>query len=169
MSLVLNYNRVLIGASGYDPSSGLIIFGIPKAAPAFKVGKTDTVLEASDYQEAKNINTVGNDIYPNTAFRETKLTVVNGPTVTWVAPPPSVCALKTDQLAVVAASTKAVRSVTFTDGKRRIAVDKKGPDGIFSVPWKTAKLKKGVHTLHAKVRDAAGRTATAPLPIRICK
>ena len=169
LSLVLNYNRVLIGASAYDPSSGLIIFGIPKAAPAFKPGKTNTVLEASDYQEAKNINTVGNDIYPNTAFRETKLTVVNGPTVTWIVPPPGVCALKTDRLTVVAASTKAVRSVTFTDGKRRIAVDRKGPDGIFSVPWKTAKLKKGVHTLRAKVRDAVGRTATTPLPIRVCK
>jgi hypothetical protein len=169
LSLVLNYNRVLIGASAYDPASGLIVFGIPKEAPAFKAGKTNAIVQASDYQETKNINTVGNDIYPNTAFRQTRLTVVKGPTVTWIAPPPAVCALKDDRLTVVAASTKAVRSVTFTDGKRRIGVDRRGPDGIFSVPWKTRELKKGTHTLHAKVVDVAGRSATAPLPIRICK
>jgi len=64
LSLVINYNKALVGASAYDPSSGLIVFGIPTAAPKFKAGKTSSVISASDYQESKNINTVGNDIYP---------------------------------------------------------------------------------------------------------
>ncbi len=34
LSLVLNYNNALVGASAYDPLSGLIVFGIPTAAPA---------------------------------------------------------------------------------------------------------------------------------------
>ena len=79
LSLVINYNHALVGASAYDPLTGLIVFGIPTAAPKFKPGKTKMIVEASDYQEAKNINTIGNDIYPNTRFKLTTLTVVNGP------------------------------------------------------------------------------------------
>ena len=86
------------------------------------------ILLASDYQEAKNINTVGDDIYPNTNFKP-KLTVVNGPTVTWIEPPAHVCALKNDRLVVVADSTKKVKQVAFTDNGKRIGVDKNGTGG----------------------------------------
>ncbi len=68
LSLVVNYNKALVGASAYDPTTGLIIFGIPTAAPKFKPGKTSAIVAVSDYQESKNINTVGNDLYPNTTF-----------------------------------------------------------------------------------------------------
>src|SRR5262249_26437683 len=108
LSLVVNYKGALIGASAYDPVTGLVLFGIPNEAPALKAGKTPAVFRSSDYQEAKNINTVGNDIYPNTAFRLSSLTVVNGPTVTWIEPPARVCALKRDELVVVAGSTKKI-------------------------------------------------------------
>jgi hypothetical protein len=168
LSLVINYNKALVGASAYDPLSGLIVFGIPTAAPKFKVGTTKMIVAASDYQEAKNINTVGNDIYPNTRFKSTKLTVVNGPTVTWVEPPAGVCAFKTDRLVVVADSTKKVKQVAFTDNGKRIAVDKTG-SGVFSVTWKTAKLKKGKHKLLATVTDAAGHQAAAGRVLRVCK
>jgi subtilisin family serine protease len=169
LSLVLNYNNALIGASAYDPSTGLIVFGIPSGAPAFKAGRTPAIVMASDYQEAKNINTVGNDIYPNTTFRETRIRVVNGPTVTWIEPPAHECALKNDQLLVVAGSTKRVSRVVFTDGRRRIGVDASGPGGVYSVPWKTAKLKKGAHHLIATVIDASGRKAAAGRSVRVCK
>ena len=51
------------------------------------LGKTNLVLQASDYQEDKNINTVGDAIYPNTAFKQVKLSVVNGPSVSWRSRP----------------------------------------------------------------------------------
>ena len=169
LSLVVNYNNTLIGASAYDPASGLVLFGIPTAAPKLKAGTTKAIVAASDYQEAKNINTVGNDIYPNTAFLQSKLTVVNGPTVTWIEPPSRVCAFKSDRLVVVAGATKKIKNVTFSDGKHRIGVDKSGPGGVYSVAWNTKSLKKGTRHLLATVTDASGHHAAAGRALKICK
>ncbi len=169
LSLVINYENALVGASLYDPFTGLIVFGIPRAAPKFKAGTTRVVVMASDYQEAKNINTVGNDIYPNTTFKRVKLKVVNGPTVTWIEPPARVCARKNDRLVVVAASTKKVEQVVFTDNGKRVGVDKSGSGGVYSVGWKTAKLEKGTRHLLATVTDAAGNRAAAGRVLEICK
>ena len=168
LSLVLNYNNVLVGASAYDPFTGLIVFGIPTAAPPFKAGKTRAIIRASDYQEAKNINTVGNSIYPNTRFLLSQVTVVNGPTVTWIEPPAHVCALGTDRLVVVAGSTKRVTKVEFKDNGKRIGVVRRG-DGVYAIDWKTKKLKKGSHRLLAMVTDSAGHTAAAGRLLRVCK
>ena len=169
LSLVIGYGNALVGASAYDPLSGLIVFGIPSSAPAFKAGKTTVTLEASDYQEAKNINTVGSDIYPNTAFRQVKIRAVDGPTVTWLEPPARECALANDRLVVVAGAKKKIARVVFSDGKKRVGVDKQGPGGIYSVAWKTKRLKKGNHHLMATVVDAAGHRATAGRTVRVCK
>ncbi|HEV7640452.1 MAG TPA: S8 family serine peptidase [Gaiellaceae bacterium] len=168
LSLVINYSGVLVGASSFDPLTGLVVFAIPTAAPKFKAGKTKMTLMASDYQEAKNINTIGNDIFPNSQFKQVKLTVVNGPTVTWVEPPANVCAFKNDRLVVVAGSTKKIKQVAFTDNGTRIGVDKTGT-GVYALAWKTAKLKKGTHKLLATVTDAAGHTAAAGRVLRVCK
>ena len=114
------------------------MFGLPTDAPKLKAGKTKaTVVQASDYQESKNINTVGNDIYPNTAFMQAKLTVVNGPTVTWLLPPAHVCALKNDRLVVVAGATKKIKERRVHRREDRIGVDKTGPGGVYSVAWNT--------------------------------
>ncbi len=169
LSLVVNYNKALVGASAYDPSTGLVVFGIPTGAPKFKPGKTSAIVEASDFQESKNINTVGNDLYPNTAFLRSKITVVNGPTVTWIEPPAHVCALKTDRLVVVGGSNAKVRQVVFRDNGKRIGTDKSGPGGIFSVRWKTGRLSKGVHHLTATVRDSTGRATAAGRQLKVCK
>ncbi len=169
LSLVVNYNGALVGASAYDPVSGLVLFGLPTAAPKLKAGTTKAIVEASDYQEAKNINTVGNDIYPNTAFLQTKLTVVNGPTVTWIEPPAHVCAAKSDRLVVIAGATKKIKDVTFSDGTHRIGVDKTGPEGVYSVAWNTKGLEKGTRHLLATVTDASGHHAAAGRQLKICK
>jgi hypothetical protein len=166
---VISYDNALVGASQYDPASGLVVFGIPTAAPKFKPGKTLLTMRASDYQEAKNINTVGDEIYPNTAFKQVKLAVVNGPTVTWLAPPAQECALAKDQLTVIGTSTKRVTKVVFSDNGKRIGVDKTGPSGVYSIAWKTAKLKKGKHLLEATLFDAAGRKAAAGRAVRVCQ
>jgi minor extracellular serine protease Vpr len=169
LSLVINYNKALVGAAAYDPVTGLIVFGIPRAAPKFKPGKTNALVLASDYQESKNINTVGNDLYPNTTFRRTKIRVVNGPTLTWIEPPAHVCALKSDRLVAVGGSNKKVKEVVFRDDGKRIATDKSGPGGVYTVTWKTAGRKKGVHHLTATLRDSGGRTAAAGRQLKICK
>jgi hypothetical protein len=126
-------------------------------------------MQASDYQEAKNINTVGDQIYPNTNFKQVKLTVVNGPTITWLSPPANACTLKSDQVTALADSTKKVEQVVFTVDGKRIGVDRSGPSGIYSLAWKTAKLKKGKHLLVATVTDAAGRTAATARDVRVCR
>ena len=169
LSLVLNYDNALVAASEYDPVSGLIVFGIPAAAPRFQTGRTPAIVMASDYQEAKNINTGGNDILPNTTFHRTRIRVVEGPTVTWIEPPAHVCALKSERLVVVGGSTRPVRRVVFTDGKKRIGVDASGPGGVYSVTWHTTKLRRGVHRLRATLVDGSGRSATAGRTLRVCR
>jgi len=88
--------------------------------------------------------------------------------VTWVEPPAHVCEFANDRLIVVADSTKKVKQVAFTDNGKRIGVDKTGT-GVYSLSWKTAKLKKGAHKLLATVTDAAGRTAAAGRVLKVCK
>jgi minor extracellular serine protease Vpr len=170
LSLVVGYGNALVGASAYDPASGVVIFGLPQEAPALKAGRRAAIIQASDYQEAKNINTVGNDIYPNTAFQRSRLTVVNGPTVTWIEPPARNCALKKDELIVVGGSTRKIKQVVFTAGKRRVGVDRAGSGGIFAVPWNTTRLKKGTtQHLVATLTDASGKQVAAGRALRICR
>jgi hypothetical protein len=89
--------------------------------------------------------------------------------VTWIEPPARVCALKTDRLVVVAASTRKVSKVTFRDGKRIVAVVRRGSAGVYAATWKTAGLKKGVRHLTATVVDAKGHKAAAGRLLQICK
>jgi hypothetical protein len=79
-----------------------------------------------------------------------------------------VCALKSDRLVVVADSTTKVKNVEFRDNGKRIGADRTG-NGVYSIVWKTARLKKGTHKLLATVTDAAGRTAAAGRVLRVCK
>ncbi len=169
LSLVFSYGGVLIGASAYDPLTGIVVFGLPSQAPKLTPGTRRTVVVASDYQEAKNIDTVGSNLYPNTAFRRTKLKVVDGPAVSWIEPPANVCALKHDRLTVVAGSTTKVMSASFSDGSHTIGTDKSGPGGVFSVAWNTSSLAKGKHLLSVTVVDRSGRKAASGRLIRVCK
>jgi subtilisin family serine protease len=167
LSLVFNYGRTLIGASQYDPSSGLVIFGIPPQAPKIRVGTQRTIVAASDYQEAKNIDTVGPALMPNTSFVPVRLHVVNGPTVTWLAPQAHACVAKPEHLLVVAGSTVAVRKVVFRDNGKKIGT--RAGSLAFELTWRESHAKKGVHRLTATVVDARGRTATAGRTVRVCK
>ena len=168
LSLVISYGGALVGASAYDPASGLTFFGIPADAPAFKPGRTGLLLRGSDYQESKNLDPLGGDLYPNTAFRRARLTIVRGPTVTWVAPAAGACAPGRSELAVVGASTRKVRKVEFTLDGKRIGVDSTGPAGIYSAAWKRGTLRKGRHLLVARLTDATGRTAAAARAVSAC-
>jgi subtilisin family serine protease len=169
LSIVLAYNRILLGASAYDPATGLILFGIPTDAPKLKKGTTRAVLEVSDFQEAKNINTPGDTIYPNTAFRALKIKVVSGPALTWVLPFAHDCVAKTERLVVTASSTARPKEVVFRADGKRVGVDRSSSGGVFAVDWKTTGLKKGNHSLTATFTDGAGRSDTAGRKVRVCK
>jgi minor extracellular serine protease Vpr len=165
-SIILSYGRVLVGAAAFDPITGLAFVPLPPAAPALATGRTPVAMQASDYQETKNLDQASEDPLPNTVFKQARLTVVNTPTVTWLAPQASACL--DGRLLVAAGSTRKLRSVRFFDGERRIAIVKKGAVGLYSFNWKTARAAKGKHVLRADAVDAAGRTASARRVVRIC-
>jgi Bacterial Ig domain/Subtilase family len=168
LSLVLQYGRTLLGASAYDPLSGIAIFVLPAQAPALKAGKTTIVTAVSDYEETKNVNTIGVNVMPNTTFLESRLSVVNHPVVTWLAPESGDCLASRTRLLVLASGTKKVASVTFLDGDKTIATDRTGSAGLYSVDWNTRGLARGRHTLTALVREAAGPRARTKRVVRAC-
>ena len=171
LSLVLNYNgNVLLGASAYDSTTGLVLFGIPSQAPAIKAAKKKktAMLIASDNQETKNVNTIGANVLPNTNFKPVKVAVVNTPTVTWLVPRGNACLRTTTRLAVVASSTKKLTSAVFHDGAKKIGSRKPDSFGLSFTDWKAKKASKGKHVLRVTVRDARGRTATARHIVRVC-
>jgi minor extracellular serine protease Vpr len=168
-SLVIAYNRVLVGAAAYDPVSGLALFPIPAAAPAFRAGRTRTVVVASDFQEAKNVDQAGANVLPNTRFQPARVRVVRGPSLTWLAPTPRSCAGRRQGLLVAASSPARIRSVRFYDGKRGIATVRSGVAGLYSATWRTRRAAKGRHAVRAVMLDGQGRTLSVPRVLRICR
>jgi hypothetical protein len=169
LSLVIAYRGVLVGAALYDPGSGIAVFPIPKAAQSFRAGRTRAVLSAADFQEAKNVNGVGSNILPNTAFRSVTITGVSGPAVSWVSPPANACVQKTVALVVVASSTRRVRSVRFLVDGKHVAIDRSGSSDVFTGTWNASFAPRGTHALTAVATDAAGRTFSAARTLRVCR
>ena len=165
-SLVIGYGNALIGAVVYDPISGVALFPIPAGAPALRAGKRQLQASAADFQEAKNVDSVGDELLPNTAFAGGPVDVVDGPTITWIAPEIRECAAARTPLLVLAGSTATVRSVKFLDGKKTIATVKRGAAGIYTTTWKRG--GKGKHTLRAIVTDAKDKKAEAQRVVRVC-
>ena len=168
-SLVIAYRGVLVGAAAYDRASGIAFFPLPDEAPKIERGRTEAILIASDYQEAKNVSTISDDVMPNTRFLAARIVAVRGPALTWLFPAPRRCVGATAALAVVASATRRIRFVRFLDGTRRIATVRRGPGGIYAATWKTRRARRGLHRLRAVAVDAAGATATAARPVRVCR
>jgi minor extracellular serine protease Vpr len=169
LSLVIGYRRALVGAVLYDPFSGLAVFPLPNAAPRIPAGTTRLQLVASDFQEAKNLETTSKKLMPNTGFKTIRLRAVNGPTATWLGPAAGSCVAKSANLAVVASSNKRLRSVRFDVDGRRIAIDRKGAADLFTAHWHAAKAARGNHVLKAIATDASGKQAAANRSVRVCK
>ncbi len=167
-SLVIGYRNALIAAAAYDPVTGTAIFALPPTAPVLKAGKRQVAAEAADFQEAKNVDSVGDQLLPNTAFARGPVTVVAGPSATWLAPEVNECAAKKAPLLVLAGSTVKVSSVRFFDGDRRIAAGKAEGAGLYGATWTRGGAVKGKHTLRAVVTDAKGRTFEAKRLVRVC-
>jgi hypothetical protein len=170
LSLVIGYGRVLVGAALYDPDSGRAIFPLPAAASRIPAGKTRLTIEASDYQETKNIATLGNKILPNTSTKSITLRGVAGPAVTWLAPRQGQCVRgATTQIVVAASSNTKVVSVRFSVDGKQIALDRNGAAGIFGVPWHLGSVSRGIHRLEALATDAAGKRLAATRAVNVCK
>jgi hypothetical protein len=168
LSLVIGYKQTLLLAALYDPVSGLVVWALD-GAPKIGLGRTPVLAVASDYQESKNIDQAGANVLPNTAFRFMRLRAVAGPTATWLLPKARSCAGKAASLFVTAGSSRGVRSVTFFDGRHRIARKKRGIEGLYLTPWRTAKAPRGKHVLRAVVTDRRGATASAKRVVRVCR
>jgi minor extracellular serine protease Vpr len=167
-SVLLGYGQQLVGAAAYDVKSGTILIPLPSNASRLNAGRPKIVMLVSDNQESKNVNTIGANALPNTTIKAVSLTVVNGPAITWIVPQAGGCATKSQPLGVLASDTAKIKGVTFFDGATKIATDTTGQADIYSTNWKTGKLARGRHVLHAVVMDGAGRKATATRVVRVC-
>jgi len=170
LSLTIGYKGVLVGAASYDPISGIAVFPLPTSAPTLKTGKITLQLESSDFEEAKNVDTTGTAIMPNTRFASAKLQVVAGVAVNWLVPETQACLVKSQRLVVVASSTSAVKSVRFAVDGRTVAVAKNGAAGVFGATWKgSGAAKHGKHSLTATAVDGGGHTGSAQRVVVSCK
>jgi hypothetical protein len=93
---------------------------------------------------------------------------VNGPAITWVAPPAGACATRSEHLVVLASDSRKISAVTFFDGSHKFATVKRGVADLFAATWKTAGLAHGRHLLRAVVTDRSGGKATAARVLRLC-
>jgi subtilisin family serine protease len=169
-SIVLAYRGTIIGAAAYDSSSGIAVFVLPTSAPRILRGAEFAILAASDFQESKNVATFGPNTMPNTRFSGLFIRGVRGTKATWLLPRRHGCLTGgTQQLLVVASSTRKIRFVRFYDGRRRLGVDRRGDAGLYSLRWHSAKARKGRHRLHAVVVPTRGRRAVASRIVRVCK
>ncbi len=168
LSLVIGYKGILMLAALYDPSTGLVVW-LLDGAPKIGVGKTRMVAIGSDYQESKNVDQAGENILPNTAFRQFKIRGVAGPTLTWLLPKRKACVAKSETLVVSAGSNRKVRSVTFLDGGHRISREPGSTSGFYATTWKTGKAHRGRHVLLAVVKDRRGARAEARRIVRVCR
>ncbi len=167
-SLVLSYDNVLIGAAYYDPVSGLALFPLPAGAPQLKAGKRRVLVQASDYQEAKNINTPGTALMPNTRTDGFPVRVVHGGAVDWLTPTRGACVRKGDPLLVAVSAPKRIARVRFLLDGHRLAKGTSGGDGVYLVKGGLRKTKRGRHVLTAVAVAHGGASAASSLMVHVC-
>jgi len=168
LSLVIEYrNNVLLGASLYDPSSGLALFGIPRTAPPVRHGLFKGAALAADNQESKNVDQIGANVLPNTTIKRVNIRGTSGPTVTWLLPLGTSCVKGSTSLAVAASAPGKIRTIRFFDGKRLIKTVRKGTIGLYTASWRTGAAKRGPHKLRVVVQSR-GRVLQARRNVRVC-
>jgi hypothetical protein len=157
-SLTIGYNGVLVGVGTYERATGLAIFPLPNSVSPLRTGTTRVRMMSSDFQEAKNIDTQGSKIMPNTRTGSATVHVVPGVTADWLL---SRCT----QLAVTAGSPRGIVAVRFTVDGRRVATTRRSVQGIWTA---RAHLTRGRHVLVATAVDGKGVSASAQRQVRTC-
>ena len=169
LSVTIGYRGVLVGAISYDPVTGIAVLPLPSTAPLLKPGTARLGMVSSDFQEAKNIDTVGPSIMPNTRTVSTKLHVVAGTAVDWILPAAGGCLAKSQPLVVAASSTRHLTAVRFiVDGKQK-AVVRKSAAGLWGTTLSTTALPDGKHTLAAIAVEAGGRSVAEQRIVSVCR
>jgi minor extracellular serine protease Vpr len=168
LSLAIGYKGVLVGASEYDATTGIATFPLPQSAPSLTAGRLHLRLVSSDFQEAKNVNTTGTAIMPNTRTASVRVQVVRGPAVDWLEPAAQVCVARPQRLLVAASAAAGVKSVRFVLDGHRLAPARKRAVDIWTATWKSGTAARGRHLLQAIVHDEAGHTAVALRSVRRC-
>jgi subtilisin family serine protease len=159
-----------VGATRFDPETGIAAFPVPREANALRPGSEFMRIVASDFQEAKNIGDTGStNPMPNTRIHGIRLDVRSRPAVTWILPNKGQCLAARERLSVVANDNVAISSVGFFDGKRQIGRIRRQLPGIFEMTWRTTGKRRGVHLLTAVASDTRGREAEASRTVRICR
>jgi minor extracellular serine protease Vpr len=166
-SLAIGYQGLLIGASAYDPSNGVAVFPLTSTAPALHGRTLELRLFASDFQEAKNIDTIGPSIMPNTRSTTVRIHIVRGTVVNWILPATTSCLAKEQTLRVAVSSTRPVAGVRFFLAGRRIGVAHRLA-GLWIAHTSTARSAAGRQALTAVVTDAHGRAVSARRIVRTC-
>jgi hypothetical protein len=167
LSLAFGYRGVLVGAAVYDPLAGIAVFPLPPQAPVLPLGRVPATVIASDYQEAKNVASVSDEVLPNTAFAETQIRVVRGPALTWLAPEQGECVRGNVRLIVTASASRGVRHVRFLARDRVVATVTRGEAGLYSAQWR-APGATGPVRLSAVAVDRAGNRFAAARTVRVC-
>ena len=125
------------------------------------------MISASDYQEAKNVNSVGDDILPNTSFKPVTITGVSGPALTWVSPAVNQCVVEDCRLLVV---SKLDASRSRGALLRRRQADRRRPRQrrpLHGFVGDAASRRQATHVLRAVAIDAGGRTLAATRHVRV--
>jgi minor extracellular serine protease Vpr len=163
-SMTIGYQGALVGATTYDPTTGIAVFPLPVGAPALVGGTLKLRVVASDFQEAKNIDTVGPTIMPNTRSIRQRIRVAAGTSIAWVIPAPGACLAKRQVVSVAVSSTKTVATVRFVlDGRTIRGV--RG-NGLWTATLGT--LTPGKHVLQAVASGTKSRLASARRIVRTC-
>ncbi|HLF68255.1 MAG TPA: S8 family serine peptidase [Gaiellaceae bacterium] len=171
-SLQLQWGREL-GSSApvttFDYDTGTAVFTIPREERPLDPGLQFMRIVASDWQEAKNVNTESDTPMPNTRFLGIRLTAAARPTVAWITPSKGACLATRQRLGVAASDNVPISSVGFFDGDRQIGRVRRNVAGVYEMTWRTAGKRRGAHVLRAVVSDIRGREAEAGLSVRICR
>ena len=170
LSLTLAYRGVLVGASEYDTATGLTLFPLPREARTLPARATQAVISASDYQEGKNINSVGDEILPNTAFKPVTITGVLRAGA-HLDPPrsrTSACRRRprwSSRRPLRVPSVPCGSSLTAS----RSTSTRSGTNHVYTGSWGTQLAPAGAHVLRAVAIDTAGRQIEAARRVRVCR
>jgi subtilisin family serine protease len=163
-SMTIGYHGMLVGATSYDSTSGIAVFPLPRSAPGLVAGTLQLHLVASDFQEAKNIDTVGPSIMPNTRSRNRRIRVATGTSIAWIVPAAGACLARQQVVSVAVSSTKTVEALRFVlDGRSIRAVRK---DDLWTATL--GKVSPGEHVLQAVASGDGRRLAAARRIVRMC-
>jgi subtilisin family serine protease len=166
-SIVIGYHGVLVAPAEYDPISGIAIIPLPSAAPLLRPGRRLVLSASSDFQESKNIDTMGSNLLPNTRTIASKLHVMKKPTVSLLLPSSGTCVNRGDDLLVDAGSPDGIKRVRFLLDGHKFSKALRGPVHL----WEglVGKVPAGSHVLSAVAISQRGHTVTARMRVRACK